>query len=454
MCMVIFKRILLIFIQLPAVLLLFGQPVPDYVPLDYSCHQSAQYWVAKDLFTKLQLKGMPSTLQKDAAKLLLERDSTFRKDNVDKIFITDTSFTNYFNNLFSYLKAANGLQATEMQLMVSRVQWPNAYSMGEGTIVVNLGLLQCIENEAQLAFIICHEIAHYKLGHSMKHLESYLEKMNGTDVNKKIKEINKNEFGQNKAALKLLEGITYDTHRHGREHETEADSMGLIYLSHTVFNPLASLRSMQILDSVDYRTDSVPFQEVFQSKEFPFQPYWIKKQKTMGFASKDILFATDSLKTHPDCSKRALFLKVLVSNLPQGKSQFYHQPESGFVLLKKKAEYELVNAMYDTRHYDFCLYESLLFAQRHSNDPFGVTMAAKSLYTLNYLYAQHNLMESIHSPAPQFGENFNQLLRLLSRLSLGDYTLLDKAYIKKYKSDFSGKSATFSSVEKQIELLK
>ncbi len=41
-----------------------------------------------------------------------------------------------------------------------------AYHLGSGLIVLSSGLIQQLDNEAQLAFLIAHEMAHYQLKHS------------------------------------------------------------------------------------------------------------------------------------------------------------------------------------------------------------------------------------------------------------------------------------------------
>ena len=46
----------------------------------------------------------------------------------------------------------------------------NAFATGQGMIFINAGLMAQVEDEAQLAFIISHEIVHYYRSHSMEKL--------------------------------------------------------------------------------------------------------------------------------------------------------------------------------------------------------------------------------------------------------------------------------------------
>ena len=66
------------------------------------------------------------------------------------------------------------LKPLEVRLVFSRDSWVNAYSVGEGTLIVNAGLLIRLKNEAELAFVLCHELAHYYLDHSAKSIQKMI----------------------------------------------------------------------------------------------------------------------------------------------------------------------------------------------------------------------------------------------------------------------------------------
>ncbi|RZK51413.1 MAG: hypothetical protein EOO59_15085, partial [Hymenobacter sp.] len=66
--------------------------------------------------------------------------------------------------VFGQIKAANP-QLPPVQLVLSRNPVPNAHALGNGTVMLNVGLLAHLENEAQLAFILCHELAHVQARH-------------------------------------------------------------------------------------------------------------------------------------------------------------------------------------------------------------------------------------------------------------------------------------------------
>jgi len=53
----------------------------------------------------------------------------------------------------------------------------NAASYGQGLITLNLGLVQHTGSEDELAFVLCHEIAHQYLSHVSRRLHTMIDKM-------------------------------------------------------------------------------------------------------------------------------------------------------------------------------------------------------------------------------------------------------------------------------------
>ena len=84
--------------------------------------------------------------------------------------------------LFPFLKSVHAkivaanpdLAATAVILTSEPV--PNAFSVGDGTLVVYTGLISELDNEDQLAFVLCHELAHYALHHATRQLVQEIER--------------------------------------------------------------------------------------------------------------------------------------------------------------------------------------------------------------------------------------------------------------------------------------
>ena len=87
------------------------------------------------------------------------------------------------------IKANPVLKTDELRIFFTRDWWPNAYSMGDGSIAINAGLVVHMHNEAELAFVLCHELAHYYKSHTLQSVDNYVTITNSPEFQKKLKEL-------------------------------------------------------------------------------------------------------------------------------------------------------------------------------------------------------------------------------------------------------------------------
>jgi predicted Zn-dependent protease len=111
----------------------------------------------------------------------------------------------------------------------------NAFAMPDGTVVVHSGLLAVLENEAQLATVLGHEIAHATHRHGYRGFKSQQKKQTLFGLGSVLAGI---ALGQamDSTAAGLVTGIGTNlafqaaTNGHGRQLEDEADAIGLYYM--------------------------------------------------------------------------------------------------------------------------------------------------------------------------------------------------------------------------------
>ncbi|MCK7554243.1 M48 family metalloprotease [Chitinophaga sedimenti] len=231
---------------------------------------------------------------------------------------TDPAAMAYMDRLLgAILKANPQLDGSGIKGYFSRSFVPNAAYVGEGIFLFNLGLLEKMENESQVAFVICHELAHYYLKHSENSIRQYVETMNSPDMQRELKNIKKSEYGKNARLEKLAQGIRFNSRRHSRDHEAEADSMALDLLKRTPFAPAEALSALALMDNIDSVTVDMAacLPKTFDSGAYPFKPKWIAKSGGLLGGHANITrdaAATDSLKTHPDCTQRIRLLQPML----------------------------------------------------------------------------------------------------------------------------------------------
>jgi predicted Zn-dependent protease len=111
----------------------------------------------------------------------------------------------------------------------------NAFAMPDGTVVVHSGLLAVLENEAQLATVLGHEIAHTTHRHGYRGYKSQQKKQSLFGLGGMLAGILVGTQTDS-AAAGLLTGMGTNlafqaaTNGHGRKLEDEADDIGLYYM--------------------------------------------------------------------------------------------------------------------------------------------------------------------------------------------------------------------------------
>jgi predicted Zn-dependent protease len=145
-------------------------------------------------------------------------------------FYFNEEWDNYIANISYKIAEANmAYDFGRIQTVISSYFQPNAYSIGEGTIVINPGIIPYIQNEDQLAFILCHEYAHYILNHAERQYIGILKELETGEFESQLSDISDSEFYQATQLKKLLRSKLYETRHNHRNLEIEADSLGLFF---------------------------------------------------------------------------------------------------------------------------------------------------------------------------------------------------------------------------------
>ncbi|HET6900598.1 MAG TPA: tetratricopeptide repeat protein [Vicinamibacteria bacterium] len=111
----------------------------------------------------------------------------------------------------------------------------NAFAMPDGTVVIHSGLLAALENEAQLAAVLGHEITHTTHRHGYRGLKDQQKKQSLFGIGSLLAGVALGKtMDSNTAGLVtgLGTGLAYQAavNGHGRKFEDQADEVGLYYM--------------------------------------------------------------------------------------------------------------------------------------------------------------------------------------------------------------------------------
>lgn len=131
----------------------------------------------------------------------------------------------------------------ELHVYISRDPYVNALANDRGVLLVNLGLFNKVRTEAELAYILAHEVTHYKKKHNLSStLNSYkVATENGS------------------RAVRTLDGLLLRKHSYNRKLELEADELGAQMILDSEYDRKAIMESFEVLKYSDlpYRNDAM-----------------------------------------------------------------------------------------------------------------------------------------------------------------------------------------------------
>ena len=108
-------------------------------------------------FVEVQLKliGQPDKI----------REIAFNDTDGDSQFFTDTVLQRPFKRTINRLLFRNFQLTKDIPIVIPISLDPEVSLQGNGSIIANIGILEAIETEDELAFLVAHELSHFLLSH-------------------------------------------------------------------------------------------------------------------------------------------------------------------------------------------------------------------------------------------------------------------------------------------------
>ena len=310
--------------------------------------------------------------------------------------IYGTEMNQYLDNIKEKLLVNYPQLQQEIHIYVLQSSIVNAYSLPDGTVLVTMGMLAQVTNEAELAFVLAHEIAHY----SEHHTRDY------------------NTKGKNNDAVSRY--MRY--HQFSREQEFAADRVGLT----TYYKD--SPYSYEILDGLfdvllysDLPFDEIPFQRSEVETNFYQFPdnYFLKTVANIPDRSNII----DTLLTHPNVEKRRTIAKGLVNNLSNAGRKTFVQPEEQFTRLLNVARFACIDQFLINHDYDKAIYNIYVMEKTFPNNAYLQRAKATAYYGAAKHKASGQTSTFMESYRDVEGEQ-QQVNYLLSKMNRNEYAVL------------------------------
>ena len=167
---------------------------------------------------------------------------------------------NLANAVTSYMNAAGlGSEMANFNWTFNLVQdnQANAWCMPGGLIVVYEGILPITQDEPSLAIVMGHEIAHAVARHSAEQMSTQMKQQYGLQIGTAI--LGGLGVGTNTSSLIgaiVANGFNFKNLSYSRDHESEADHMGLIFAAMAGYDPQTAVTFWQRMAASKTNTTS------------------------------------------------------------------------------------------------------------------------------------------------------------------------------------------------------
>lgn len=395
-------RTVLFFVSWLTALLLTAQDFNQYQPIRCSGELPAEFYSDEFLVTTADVGSIdPNASYKDikSKKEFIKYSDFYLRyllRSGDLMF--GDPLTNYVNKVADILLNSNPELREKFRFYVSRYPEVNAACLPNGIVIVNIGLLAQLENEAQLAFVLAHEIVHYVKKHG---IDSYVEQ---NRIRRSV-----GEYRNVRKSDRLFAMLQYQ-----KDLEFMADELGFRdYFSASGYKLSAAESVCDVLLYSDFPVDEIPVSRAMFEDDWFHIPdkCWLD---TVALISAIEDFDDEKL-THPNIKKRRERLNNLLSEFSDEGSVFI-LPQEEFINMREIARYELVQLYLTDRKYVDALYLIHILQQKYPGSIFLNSAKAKSYYGLMRLKNEKRKSTAIRASTKIKGES-QRMFHMFKNLS-------------------------------------
>jgi hypothetical protein len=266
-----------------------------------------------------------------------------------EIYLSWKAMEDYVNKVLDSIMPPT-LTSKKIRAYIGRNSSINAFCLYDGTMIVNVGLLAEVKNEAALASVMGHELAHYIKNH---HLNRIKKATNKSSKNRLQDQLNYMGFSQGNELEADKEGFTIA--KNAGYDVAESESNFELFIREEEYYAKRNKSSLASTDSVE-----------IQTKAGKFKANTLEKL----------------LKSHPDVKERKDKLAEFIKANPQEKKKKFKIDEEYFMALQAQARMESIHLIFNNNDYQECLERAFIYYLFHPGEMTYTYFVAESIRRL------------------------------------------------------------------------
>jgi hypothetical protein len=327
--------------------------------------------------TKIDADSLSLTRQDHGSARKIKRnfviESNFQIDALlqsgDVLF--NDPISTFINQVADIVLAEDPELRKQLRFYTIRSADANAFSTNQGLIFFTTGLIARLENEAQLAFVMCHEIAHFEEKHA---INSYVHQ---EDV---VKE------QRYQSVAKLVERLS----DYSQDLELEADELGLQRFLKSDYALSASQSLLDLFKTIEMPHTAAPFDfTMFESEEYKLRKSlfhdvgrYVESNSIEGNDDDDEDDADDkSVQTHPSVDERKENIATQLEaagKADEGKEHIVGK--AAFEQVRSAARFELSEIYVNNQQFVKALYNDGSLLKTYPNNKYLHKNIVMALY--------------------------------------------------------------------------
>ena len=336
--------------------------------------------------------------------------------------LSNDEITLYLNKITDEILKNNPSLRKQIHIFTLKSHVVNAYSYDKGYVFIDVGLIAQAETEAQLAYILCHEISHYTKKH---HINSYVHD----------KKIDTRNYNGEEREERLLEQCQYS-----KEHESEADIEGFKLFEQTNYNFKQAEKAFDVLQYAHLPFELVEFKKsFFETENFKIPSgYFLKEVSSIRNNSNE----DDSKHTHPNTAKRKQAIADLISNRSNEGKVNEIVSKQQFEYIRDLSRMELCRLYLKNRDYQNALYAAYILVNKYPANEYVNEIIAKCVYAIA-LYGNGQLSYNSDSYLEAGLRSYNdiesypqQLYHLINKMPANEWTMMALNYVYRVHKKF------------------